>query len=104
MRRALLWKKLRICALRFDMNEPQYRNQREMKRLALVELVDACDNIQYLRCALEFMHSGLFNDQRSFQDVIDMISINLFRALPQRDPVCSMSGDFRHFRVELDHL
>lgn len=82
MRRALLWKKLRICALRFDMNEPQYRNQREMKRLALVELVDACDNIH-----------GLFNDQRSFQDVIDMISINLFRALPQRDPNSIISED-----------
>ncbi|KAK8803258.1 hypothetical protein WA158_000952 [Blastocystis sp. Blastoise] len=82
MRRALLWKKLRICALRFDMNEPQYRNQREMKRLTLAELVDASDNVR-----------GLFNDQRSFQDVIDMISVNLFRALPTRDPNIPLTED-----------
>ena len=45
--------------------------QKEIKRQALLELVDYCDNIR----------NG-FNDASIICDVLNMIACNIFRALP----------------------
>lgn len=39
-RRALLWKKLRICALHFDFLKPDEQARRNVKRDALADVLD----------------------------------------------------------------
>ena len=88
--RALLRKKMLLCSIHLPFrssraNPPSqqtlaqyddnalndYGEQKELKRQALLELVDFCDNIR----------NG-FNDAGIICDVLNMIACNIFRALP----------------------
>ena len=49
----------------------QYEHEKEQKRIALLELIDYCDNVR-----------GAFNDPSIFHDLMRMIQENLCRSLP----------------------
>lgn len=71
-RRALLLRKLRLCAVVFDGPNPMSGSEaRDLKRVALLELVDFVD-----------MARTAFQDARVLEDTITMIRLNLFRSLP----------------------
>ena len=42
-RRALLWKKLLICGIRFDFSRPGEEDARDLKRNTLLELTEATE-------------------------------------------------------------
>ena len=72
MRRALLRRKMILCTVQFNFHNPQlHEHEKEQKRLALLELIDYCDNVR-----------GAFNDPSIFHDLMRMIQENLCRSLP----------------------
>lgn len=81
-RRALLWRKLRMCGVRFDFSNPAAEPQCELKKQTLLELVEASELVK-----------GLFNDFKSFEDTTRMIAVNIFRSLPLQMPAESSGGD-----------
>ncbi|KAK8816480.1 protein phosphatase 2A regulatory subunit B [Blastocystis sp. ATCC 50177/Nand II] len=81
-RRALLWRKLLICGIRFDFSHPNEVEAREMKRNTLIELTDVSESM-----------ATLFNDPKCLQDTLNMIAQNLFRALPDITTVVHSGGN-----------
>jgi serine/threonine-protein phosphatase 2A regulatory subunit B' len=81
-RRALLRKKMLLCSIHLPYRPSTapgpdvetHEREKEAKRLALLELVDYCDNIRH----------G-FNDAGIVCDVMNMIVCNICRALPSLD-------------------
>jgi len=83
-RRALLVKKLRLCAVIFDFqNESASENVgKEMKRQILLELVDHVTT-----------NKGWFSE-KILPDILHMVSANLFRALaPSSNNICGFDPD-----------
>lgn len=77
-RKELLLRKLQLCSVCFKFNplEPaEFAAEKQYKRETLLELVDLCDT-SVGPCA--------FNDFRTYSDVLKMLSLNLFRALPSK--------------------
>lgn len=67
-RRALLRRKMILCTIQFNFHQPkQHEQEKEQKRLALLELIDYCDNVR-----------GAFNDPSIFHDLMRMIQENLW--------------------------
>ena len=78
MRRALLRRKMILCTVQFNFHDARaHEAEKEQKRLALLELIDYCDNVR-----------GAFNDASIFHDLMRMIQENLCRSLPSEN-----SGD-----------
>lgn len=90
-RRALLWKKLLICGVRFDFSRSGEDDVRDLKRNTLLELTEATEMLGSAKEAC-VMRRQLFNDPKCLQDTINMISTNLFRALPNASNVESEWG------------
>merc|ERR1719191_110641 len=66
----VLKKKLQACSIIFDFNSQTHVAEKEAKRQALLELVEYVNNTRHC-----------FNDG-VIQDVIEMVSANIIRALP----------------------
>ncbi|KNB44405.1 serine threonine protein phosphatase [Blastocystis sp. subtype 4] len=81
-RRALLWKKLLLCGIRFDFQHSGEEAARDMKRNTLLELMDASESM-----------GSLFNDPKCLQDTLNMIGQNLFRSLPDASNLVHTGGD-----------
>lgn len=77
-KQALFVKKLHLCAYSFDFSDTTFMREKEIKRQTLIELVDYVSN-----------GPGRFNEAVA-EDVVFMISSNLFRGLP---PSRSAEGD-----------
>jgi serine/threonine-protein phosphatase 2A regulatory subunit B' len=74
-RQALFIKKLRLCAVNFDFSEPSlHAEEKEIKRQTLMDLVDYVNS-----------GPGKFTEPVS-EDIIFMLSNNLFRAIPPYKP------------------
>eukprot|EP00741_Cyanophora_paradoxa_P008167 tig00001265_g7904.t1 len=70
-RQALFAKKLRLCSVLFDFTDPTSKvREKEIKRQTLLELVDYVNNTK-----------NVFTEAL-FEDIINMVSTNLFRTLP----------------------
>eukprot|EP00884_Botryococcus_braunii_P018445 jgi/Botrbrau1/5284/Bobra.0391s0005.1 len=68
-KQALFVKKLHLCAFTFDFSDQsKHGREKEIKRQTLLEVVD-------------YVNTGKFNEAVS-EDIIFMVSNNLFRALP----------------------
>ena len=82
-RRALLRRKMILCTVQFNFHQPkQHEQEKEQKRLALLELIDYCDNVR-----------GAFNDAAIFHDLMRMIQENLCRSLPSESYAADMEDD-----------
>ena len=72
MRRALLRRKMILSTVQFNFQDPQqYEHEKEQKRIALLELIDYCDNVR-----------GAFNDPSIFHDLMHDTGKPLCRSLP----------------------
>lgn len=71
-RQALMIRKLRLCSIVFDFNNEsqKYNLGKEMKRTALLDLVD------YISTTKNWF------SETALQEILDMVSANLFRSLP----------------------
>ncbi|XP_019194103.1 PREDICTED: serine/threonine protein phosphatase 2A 57 kDa regulatory subunit B' beta isoform-like [Ipomoea nil] len=83
-RHALFVRKLQICCVHFDfIDVMKYAREKEIKRQTVTELID-------------LVHTGSckMNDQMQ-EDLVKMISINIFRSLPPASYECTggQSGD-----------
>lgn len=90
-RRALLWRKLRMCGIRFDFSIKVQEPLRDLKKNTLLELVEATEGSK-----------GLYNDYKSLSDTVRMISNNLFRTLPLQTQTQAMTGDDEEEEVFMD--
>ena len=85
-RRALLWRKLRICALHFNFLKPNEESRRNTKRDALLDILEVV-NTQPYASSLSFIHSTLLNNACSFQETMGGIELGLFRPQPREEDV-----------------
>ena len=85
-RRALLWRKLRICALHFNFLKPNEESRRNTKRDALLDILEVV-NTQPYASSPAFTHSTLLNDACSFQETMGGIELGLFRPQPREEDV-----------------
>eukprot|EP01026_Neomeris_dumetosa_P054361 TRINITY_DN48903_c1_g1_i1.p1 TRINITY_DN48903_c1_g1~~TRINITY_DN48903_c1_g1_i1.p1 ORF type:complete len:374 (-),score=54.49 TRINITY_DN48903_c1_g1_i1:71-1192(-) len=91
-KQALFIKKLHMCAFAFDFSDPQkHVREKEMKRQTLLDLVEYVNTGQ-----------GKFSDQVA-EDVVFMVSQNLFRTLPPSKSGVEMeSGSEGGFEPEME--
>lgn len=84
--RAVIHKKLQMCCVLFTFTDPGgvdlFATQKLEKRNTLIELVEVCN-----------AKETLFNELKCFQDVVLMISTNIFRSMPYKPNLAGEDDD-----------